>query len=278
MLRIRIQALQLHTAFFLFSQTEKKTKKKQTRGDSRGKRCNDAWGDEICHYGESFENSSDVEIANAVNAAFLEPMEPYEPLHAISTNENDSAALSITEPAVLSALTKLNARKAAGPDGIGNWLLRKYAEILVQPITFILNASFREQRLPTSWKLADLVPLPKQKPVEDLIKHLRPISLTPAISKLAEDFVVSTHVGPVVLQTIDSNRCGGIPRSSTLYALISMIRVHHRSKATDGTGAAVRVVLFDYRKAFDLINDNLLATKILGLDIHNASLVGYWTS
>ena len=228
--------------------------------------------------GKALRTQATLKFANYLNAALLEPMEPYRPLHAISTNEDDSAALSITEPAVLSALTKLNLREAAGPDGIGNWLLRKYAEILVQPITSILNASFREQRLPTSWRLADVVPLPKQKPVEDLIKHLRPISLTPAISKLAEDFVVSTHVGPAVLQTIDSNRCSGIPRSSTLYALISMIRVHHRSKATDGTGAAVRVVLYDYRKAFDLIDDNLLATKILGLDIHKASLVGYWTS
>jgi len=31
---------------------------------------------------------------------------------------------------------------------------------------------------------------------------------------------------------------------------------HHWSQATDGTGVAVRVVLFDYRKAFDLIDHN----------------------
>lgn len=139
--------------------------------------------------GDSFENSSDVEIANAINTAFLEPMEPYEPLHVISTNVDD--VFSITEPAVLSALLKLDPRKAAGPDGIGNWLLREYADILAQPFTSTLNASFRDQRLPTSWKLADVVPLPKQKPVEDLSKHLRPISLTLAISKLAEDLVVA---------------------------------------------------------------------------------------
>ena len=67
----------------------------------------------------------------------------------------------ITESVVLSALIKLNSRKAAGLDDIGNWLLREYAEILVQLITSILNASFREQRLPAPWKLADVVPLSK---------------------------------------------------------------------------------------------------------------------
>ena len=43
--------------------------------------------------------------------------------------------------------------------------------------------------------------------------------------------------------------------------------VHHWSQATDATGTAVRVVRFDYRKAFDLIDHNLLARKIKGLDM-----------
>ena len=99
----------------------------------------------------------------------------------------------------------------------------------------------------------------------DATKHLRPISLTPTISKVAEDFVVLRYVGPAVLQIIDPNQYGGIPRSSTLYALISM--VHNWSQATDARGAAVRVVLFDYRKAFDLIDHNLLARKIEALNM-----------
>ena len=70
--------------------------------------------------------------------------------------------------------------QGAGPDWVPNWLLREYAEVLVEPVTAILNSSYKEQKLPSPWKLADVVPLPKQKPVEDLSKHLRPISLTPS--------------------------------------------------------------------------------------------------
>ena len=113
--------------------------------------------------------------------------------------------------------------------------------------------------------MADVVPIPKQKPVTNINKHLRPISLTPTISKLAEDFVVSQHVGPAVLEVIDPNQFGGIPKSSTLYVLTSML--HLWTKATDGTGSAVRVVLFDYRKAFDLIDHNLLVQKVFSLSI-----------
>ena len=176
-------------------------------------------------YADRFEHSSDLEIANAVNTAFLDPMKFYQPLHPVTLEEDVSEALTVTEPAVLAALGKLNPLKAAGPGGIGNWFLREYSDFLAQPITSILNASFKEQRLATSWKHADVVPLSKQKPVDDLSKHLSPISLTPAISKLAEDFVVSTHVGPAVLQVIHLDQYGGCPSSATLYALISMI--HH---------------------------------------------------
>ena len=43
--------------------------------------------------------------------------------------------------------------------------------------------------------------------------------------------------------------------------------VHSWTKHTDGTGSTVRVVLFDYRKAFDLMDHSLLARKLLALDM-----------
>jgi hypothetical protein len=43
--------------------------------------------------------------------------------------------------------------------------------------------------------------------------------------------------------------------------------VHNWSKATDATGSAVRIVLFDYREAFDLIDHRILVQKILNLPV-----------
>ena len=53
--------------------------------------------------------------------------------------------------------------------------------------------------------------------------------------------------------------------SLTTHAVISM--VHSWTKDTDGTGSTVRVVLFNYRKAFDLIEHAFLARKLLALDM-----------
>ena len=110
-----------------------------------------------------------------------------------------------------------------------------------------------------------MVPISKQKPVQVINKHLRPISLTPIISKSAEDFVVSAFVGPAVLIIIDTDHFGAIPRSSTAQALTSML--HHWTRAADGTGSAVKVVLFDYCKAFVCIDHQLLTRKIYSFNI-----------
>ena len=178
---------------------------------------------------------------------------------------DDSELLIVSPSEVCNALLGLNPRKAWGPDGINNWLLRDYADFLTSPVCDILNASFAEQRLPRSWKDADVTPLIKVKPVTTIAKHIRPISLTPALSKLAEDFVVSKYIGSAVLETINSNQFGAIPNSSTLHALISMM--HTWAQATDGTSSAVHMVCLDCRKAFDLVDHGILAAKILGLRI-----------
>ena len=86
----------------------------------------------------------------------------------------------------------------------------------------------------------------------DTNKLLRPISLSPVFSKLAEDFVVDRYVKPAVLAEVDTRQFGTVPGSSTSEAIVSII--HPWNSATDGNGATLRVVLCDFKKAFDLIN------------------------
>jgi hypothetical protein len=45
----------------------------------------------------------------------------------------------------------------------------------------MLNASYNEEKLSPAWKQGNVTPLPKEKLVRDINKHLRPISLSPAI-------------------------------------------------------------------------------------------------
>ena len=103
------------------------------------------------------------------------------------------------------------------------WLLKENADFLAQVINDILNCSYSEVRLPQSWKEADIAPVSKQTAVYDINKHFRPISLTPILSKLGEDFVVDRHVKPAVLSKVDPRiKFGTVPDSSTSEALVSI--------------------------------------------------------
>ena len=195
-------------------------------------------------------------LANDINKAFLSPMRHFVPLpwnfsHSIA--RNIEIPMTVTRDSIYLKLSKLNLKKAQGPDGIPSWLLKENADLLAGPITDISNCSYREGCLPTSWKKADVVAIPKQKPVKDINNHLRPIFLAPIISKLAEEIVVNNYVRPAVMKKIDVKQFGTIPNSSTTHALM----LHTWTKDTDGNGSTTRVVQFDFRKEFDLIDHKL---------------------
>ena len=132
-----------------------------------------------------------VDLANRINNAFLDPTRIYQPLDP-TTIERDpehptahSAFELATEMAVYNILSKLNPRKASGPDCLPNWLLKTYAEILSRPICSIFNSSLLQQKLLSVWKHANVIPVPKQKPITIMNKHLQPISLILNVSKVA---------------------------------------------------------------------------------------------
>ncbi|XP_068726169.1 uncharacterized protein [Montipora capricornis] len=216
-----------------------------------------------------YESIDQIGLANIINEAFLSPMYCFTPLPAafpcITFSNYSENPLVVSVESVRKKLSKLNPCKANGPDNIPGWLLKENADILAGPVSDILNYSYRERRLPSSRKHADVVPVPKQKPVRDVNKHLRPISLTPILSKMSEDYVVDTYVKPAVLEWIDPQQFGAVPKSSTTHALISML--YSWLESTDGNGATTRAVLFDFRKAFDLTDHHVLAPKLSSYDI-----------
>ena len=226
----------------------------------------------LCHIADG-PDASTSDLANTTGQAFLSSMNSFSSLPpdfsvnpiTCSNCTNPAPELVVSTHSVIKKLSMLNSSKVQGPDGIPAWLLKENADLFAEPERDILNYSYREGHLPRLWKEADIIPVPKQKPIKDINKHLQPILVTPIISKVAEEYVVESHVKPAVLKRIDSNQFGSIPNSSTTHALISML--HTWNKHTDGNGLTVRVVMFDFKKAFDLIEHRILAEKLLQYEI-----------
>ena len=80
--------------------------------------------------------------------------------------------------------------------------------------------------------------------------------------------LVLKWVDDTVMPQLDERQFGEIASTGTTDALVEMI--HKWSAATDKPDTFVRVLFIDYRKAFDLINHDLLITKLVetGLSTH----------
>ena len=77
--------------------------------------------------------------------------------------------------------------------------------------------------------------------------------------------MVDRYVKPAVLAKVDPRQFGTVPGSNTSETLVRMI--HTWNSATDGNGATVRVLLFEFKKAFDLIDHRILVWKLCSCDI-----------
>ena len=138
-------------------------------------------------------------MCNDINAFFHSVSSHLYPLPAPpAITERDvpnKYIISITE--VEHILMKTDTTKAPVPDGIRNWILHDLAQLISKPICCIFNSSIREGSVPSCWKRADVVPIPKSNPPRSIESDLRPISLTPVLSKQLESFI-----GNWILETI----------------------------------------------------------------------------
>ena len=151
--------------------------------------------------------------------------------------------------------------------------VKEHADCLAAPLASIFNCSLREGVLPNVWKSANIIPLPKTKPLMSVKTDIRPISITPIAAKVFESIIMK-YVDDSVCDTIDSKQFGGIAGTSTTDALVEM--THRWYEATDLLNTYVRVVMLDFSKAFDLINHHILLEKLTnsGLPRHIVRWIG----
>ena len=205
-------------------------------------------------------------MCNDINAFFHSVSSHLDPLPAPpATTERDvpnKYIISITE--VEHVLMKTDTTKAPGPDGIPNWVLHDLAGLISKPICCIFNSSIREGSVPSCWKRADVVPIPKSNPPRSIESDLRPISLTPVLSKQLESFI-----GNWILETIsgkmDVNQYGGLRGTSTTHALVDLLQNWHNIIHTNET---VRILYVDFRKALDSVNHAILLDRFCELGVH----------
>ena len=81
-----------------------------------------------------------------------------------------------------------NTKKPLGPSKIPTWALRDSLNVIVEPLTFLINAFLEKGKLPNHLKRAHVVPIYKNGDAEEP-NNYRLISITSALSKVFEKLI-----------------------------------------------------------------------------------------
>ena len=158
-----------------------------------------------------------------------------------------------------SCINSLDASKTIGLDGISPRIIKLSSEIISSTLLDIINASFITGNFPDSLKSARIHPIHKGGAKCDPANY-RPISILPVISKIIEKHVTKHLFGYLnTYQLLQKSQSGFRKHHSCNTALLKL--VDNWLKSIDN-GETVGAIFFDLRKAFDVVDHNLLLKKL----------------
>ena len=161
---------------------------------------------------------------------------------------------------------------ATGLDGISAPLLKLISPAILESLTKVLNCSIQSGICPSALKLARVTPVHKSGSASDP-NNFRPISVLPIISKLLERHICTQLM--LYLRSFNlivSTQSGFRPHHSTESILIKM--TDDWLEAMD-QGLYTGAIYLDLRKAFDVVNHDLLIAKLRIYGCSPSSLIWF---
>ena len=171
-------------------------------------------------------------------------------------------------------ITTMANKKSCGSDQISAKLLKISLPYIVEPLTYVYNLCIQRNTFPAHFKDAKVVPLPKSNDLTSA-NNFRPISLLSILSKPLE-----RHIQKHLQRYLDNR--------NLLYSFQSGFRSKHSchtalTRLIDNWLLSMNqsqltgTLFLDLSKAFDLVNHNILLSK-LGLYLCNTAAVSFFRS
>ena len=173
-----------------------------------------------------------------------------------STKNTLTSFTPVSEESLLKIL-KSSPSKSCGLDPIPMSLVKECADILITPITKIVNYSIKEGSFPNCFKMGHVTPLHKKPSLDrNSLKNYRPVSNLSFISKLIEK-VVANQLNEFISHEglLNVNQSANKSSHSTETALL---KIQNDIAFSVDSGKAVALTLLDLSAAFDTIDHSLL--------------------
>ena len=166
-------------------------------------------------------------------------------------------------------IKSLNINKPLGPSNIPAWALKDASDVLAEPLTFLINAFLEEGLFPNHLKQAYVIPIFKKGDCEESCNY-RPISITPALSKIFEKIIKDQMIAFLnrnnVLSPSQFGFQAGFSSTDALHFATENIR-----KKID-QNEHVTAAFLDLSKAFDSISHSILLEKLRELNFNKVAI------
>jgi hypothetical protein len=141
--------------------------------------------------------------------------------------------------------------KAPGIDGVVNVLLKNGGPALMYKLCILFRLSLTTGYVPSQWKMAVVIPIPKRGKDTTLVTGFRPISLLPTIGKLLDVIMVHRvaplmETGDLLPETQSGSRRG---RSTD----DQLFRLSEEAAVATASGKTVVTAFLDVTAAFDSV-------------------------
>ena len=165
--------------------------------------------------------------------------------------------IDFSKSRVFHILRSLKVGKACGPDNINGHILKNCATSLAFPLSIIYKNVYYSGVYPTDWKIGHIVPVHK-KGDKSLVDNYRPISLI-SISGKCMEYIIRDELMQRCKHLLSKAQHGFMPQHSCTTQMVPFI---DSLTCSLNEGTQSDVVYFDFRKAFDSVNHDLILSKL----------------
>ena len=157
-----------------------------------------------------------------------------------------------------------------GHDQVHNLMLKNMRNDYKKRALQIINLSFEHAEIPTEWKKAIIIPIPKPDKPKDSVKSFRPISLLPCFAKLIEKLVKERLVYYLEKNDIFSPSQAGFRRRVSTQD--QLLRLENTIRSSLAGKKICVVVFFDLSAAYDRVWQQGLFYKLAKMGVKGKML------
>lgn len=179
---------------------------------------------------------------------------------------------TVTFPEIQQAVSRFQDKKAPGPDGIPNVILKEVVKCCPEQLLQLVNSCLQHGSFPTIWKRQKLVLLPKDgKPVEDPSSY-RPLCMIDTCGKLLEGIICKRLEECIdTAKGLSETQYGFRKRRSTIDAIRAVLDTAEKAIGgkiwKNGSKEYCVVVTLDVKNAFNTANWENIVNALSRLSI-----------